>query len=99
MDDKIRGYARSGYLLTFLDIAIDEYSNYKSNKVLLNKIDKTTDHMEFEVEGKTVLGTYYINNQELNEVGLELNKNVIKIVVFLAMYVEAYIWDFAALVF
>lgn len=93
MNNDIRTFSRLGYVDIFLDMAIDGYMEYKQTKAKLDIIKSVG-----EVYDKEGISSYYMMTNYTKH-DYDLNKITIKIIIFLCAYLEAYINDFAGIIF
>lgn len=86
-----RTYSRLGYLIYFIEIACDSYASYQEYMIKLKEI---------EAAGGFWHNGHYVYNQDEEhwECQRALAKEVIKMIVFIPIFLEAYIYDLAAIV-
>lgn len=98
MGREYRDYMRLSYLGSFYEISLESKNDYDNLVEVIEKLEGLGYKIfAMEVKGKEV--EYEVPNA-INEITVnlrKLNKEVIKIVIFLSTFLEAYIWDFAAM--
>lgn len=86
----MRSYSRIGIYDGFLEIAIESYFDYRKNRKLLDEI--------VSEGGVIVDGIFFYHREDDWDIYNDsITKDIIKIVISLATYIEAYIYDFSCI--
>ena len=92
MAEEFRRIARIGHItpFTFFEISYDSFKEYK---MLIKKINQLKEKGTFEHDNMT----YFNEHHKISRLEKILHKEAIKAIIFLASFIESYIFDYSAI--
>jgi hypothetical protein len=96
--EDFRHFARIGYLTAFYEMAVESIIKFYD---LLEKVENLKsqgkENYVSEINGERVTVQFFAEINQINETEYKLDKEIIKIVIFLTTFLESYIWELAAI--
>lgn len=97
MNNKERTHIRLGDLQLIFEICKEEFYQWKTVDDEINKMKNSGKHFNFVKIGKNLIPIEeYIEEKKINEMKIHWNKSYMKTIIFLAIYLEAFIYDYGA---